>query len=417
MLLIYTPITTSRISYIMQIMIGDLLQAEYSITNDLADFLQYEGVKFSYSNEEAGELHFGSMGLLQETGIASQDLSVVTWQEYKLFFPVSNGALPFDPFAVAFYLITRYEEYYPEVPKDEHGRYMVTESIAYKNGFHRKPMVNMIACEIGKMLKALFSDFTLPTLSSTILRTYDVDIAYQYKGKTPFRFVGSLVKSLLQFDFQKANKLMLTLFGKEVADDFDTFALYKERALSEHQSPIHFILTAPFGKFDRNISYKSEAFRKLIHYLSTFSEIGLHPSYPSSRALSLIGQEKQRLEKICGYKVVKSRQHFLRFTFPDTFVRLIDDGFTDDYSLGWTNEVGFRASISIPFPFYDLHKEQKTSLILHSLHTMDAALNRLTTSKEDQKRIIDDLIAEIKQYGGEFVMLEHNSFSPLPLLF
>ena len=410
MLLIYTPIITPRISYIMQIMVGDLLQSEYSITDDLVAFQQYEGVKFSYGNEAIEGLHFDSVGLLQEIGVTSQDLSVVTWQGYNLFFPVSKGALSFDPFAVAFYLITRYEEYDLETPKDEHGRYMVAESIAYKNGFHRKPMINIIACEIGKMLKAFSPDYVLPKPSFTILRSYDVDIAYQYKGKTVVRFVGSLVKSLLQFDFQKVGKLILTLLGKEVADDFDTFALYRQRALSEQQTPIHFILTAPFGKFDRNISYKSKAFKRLIQYLSEFSEIGLHPSYSSSRALSLIGEEKQRLEKVFGNKVVKSRQHFLRFTFPNTFNQLIAEGFTDDYSLGWTNEAGFRASITIPFPFYDLHKEQKTSLILHSLHTMDAALARLTSSEEEQKRIINDLIAAVEQYGGEMVMLEHNSF-------
>ena len=78
--------------------------------------------------------------------------------------------------------------------------------------------------------------------------------------------------------------------------------------------------------------------------------------------------------------------------------------------MGWPNEVGFRASISVPFPFFNLSENCETQLILHPLTIMDGALDSLCIT-EEKNEIINILTEEVKKSGGEIVILRHNSYS------
>lgn len=229
--------------------------------------------------------------------------------------------------------------------------------------------------------------------------THDVDIAYQYIGKPWWRLCGAMAKALLQFRFTHANNYLKTALGKEVTDPFDNF----EPEKVSHK-PIYFILTSSFGKYDKNISYKTKEFRDLVNKLKEFSDIGIHPSYHSSRKTTLIRKEKDLLEAIADLEVTKSRQHYLRFRFPDTFRALIKARIIDDYSLGWHDEAGFRASIAVPYPFFDLEKNEETELILNPLAFMDSVFE-----KEKGEIIFKELRNEVKEMGGTLIVLTHNS--------
>ena len=410
-MLIYTPVITSRIEYIMKIMIGKLLLTDYEITDDFNYYSNYRDIKFAYCHDSIEGINFSPASILFETNIIRQDIVPVKWDDYKLFFPVKDSIFSFDPFAVGFYLITRYEEYHTDNKKDAHGRFDITNAVSFQHGFYRIPLVNILSNEIGKVLKSHFSHYELPKQTFNQIDTYDVDIAFQYKGKGGIRFIGSLAKSIISGNFEKTKKLLLSLLGKNVEDKFDTYELHRQRAIQRNSRPIHFILTAPFGKFDRNISPHSKAFADLIQQLSQFSDVGLHPSYYSSVKPELLKKEKALLENKLGLSITKSRQHYLRFEFPDTFNHLIENGIEEDYSLGWPNEVGFRASISIPFPFFDLTRNIETRLLLHPLTIMDGALDSICSDEKEKNEIINFITNEIKKSGGEMVILRHNSYS------
>ena len=415
-MLIYCPVITPRVIYIMNIIVGRLWQTEFRLTDNIQEYENHDGIKFAYGNDAVEGIYFNAVNLLFEENIRPQLLSPVSWHGLRLFFPVDQSAIPFDPFALAFYLITRYEEYLPDIETDVHNRFKVTGSAAFLNGFHRKPVINIIANILAEMIRKQYPDFPVKKNPFRILTTYDVDIAYQYKVKNTLRFTGSLLKSILKSDFNKAGKLLRALGGKPVEDEYDTFDEHRRYAMEKGSRPVHFTLTAPFGKYDRNISPESKAFRNLVRKLSEFSDIGIHPSYYSSEKEILIGKEKKKLEKICGFPVMQSRQHFLRFSFPDTFRALMKYNITDDYSLGWPDEVGFRASIANPFPWYDLSAETETSLILHPLTVMDGALAHITKNNQEQEEIIRAIIDEVQNTGGEVVTLSHNSYSVSSLL-
>lgn len=412
MLCIFLPEINPRLEYVMRLFWGRLCRTEYFLTTDWSSFLQYEGAKFAYGKED--NPNFPCFPTIIPNPLLEKDvhpwiIEEVPWQNWRLFFPVNSSLLPFDPFAVVFYLVTRYEEYLP-TELDEHKRFCAKNSLSYRLGFHRFPMVNKIAETVAEIIIRYFPKWHYHHLSFSNLPTFDVDIAYKYRGKTPLRFCGSLVKSVIKGDFVSSKRLCETLFLKSnnIVDEYDTFKKHKCIAKHMKATPIHFLLTAPWGKFDRNISYHSSSFCRLVEELKEFSFIGIHPSYFSSDHPSMIAQEKARLEDIAKMPITKSRQHFLRFYFPDTFRALVNCGITDDYSLGWHDEVGFRASITSPFYFFDLLKNEETPLLLHPLHLMDGAIFRCE-EEQNFSSVISKLQNEVVKYGGEFVTLQHNS--------
>jgi len=399
-MLIYIPTLTPRISYTFRVIFERILNSFVNFTTNIDEFLSSTEPKMAYCPDEIGtSVWVEATPLLFEDNIVKQNITSKKWNYLTLFFPTKNGVLPADFAAIIFFLISRYEEYYEDNLHDKHGRFPCQNSVAYQLGWHRKLMVHRLSVLLAETIKVHFPQFEYKTPQYEEFSTHDVDIAYQYKGKPWWRCCGALIKAMLQLRFEHANNYLKTILRKEIADPFDNF-----EPETGKNKPIYFILTAPFGKYNKNISTKSSVFQELINKLKETSEIGIHPSYYSSNKTSLIEKEKKQLEEISQLKITKSRQHFLRFRFPDTFRALINFGITDDYSLGWHNEAGFRASIAVPYPFFDLVKNEETALMLHPLALMDGIF-----SKKEEQTILNELREEVSEMGGTLVVLTHNS--------
>jgi hypothetical protein len=102
--------------------------------------------------------------------------------------------------------------------------------------------------------------------------------------------------------------------------------------------------------------------------------------------------------------------------FPETYRTLIDNDITDDYTMGYSGDVGFRASICTPFYFYDLDREQITNLRVHPFAVMEATLKYyLKIKPEEALKYIAPLVQEAKAVDGVFMSLWHNeSLSNIP---
>ena len=107
----------------------------------------------------------------------------------------------------------------------------------------------------------------------------------------------------------------------------------------------------------------------------------------------LLREELEWLEVIGDKDIQASRQHYIRLTTPETYRRLIAAGIRKDFSMGYGSINGFRASVSTPFTWYDLEKEETTSLTVYPFCFMDA--NAFYESKHTPSqsiRRIDDVL-------------------------
>jgi hypothetical protein len=99
----------------------------------------------------------------------------------------------------------------------------------------------------------------------------------------------------------------------------------------------------------------------------------------------------------------------LKIEYPVTFRNLLKAGISEDYSMGYASETGFRAGICIPFYFYDLERETTTGLLLIPFQVMDVTLQQYLELKPDEAwEEIQNLMNEVKNVNGTFVSVWHN---------
>jgi len=389
-MLIYSEKITARLQYIAEVFFEDV-----NITSSVPAFSDYENVKINYSHKKFSEdeFHIQPSGLLFEGEIHKQNISCSEWNELKIFFQ-TKGDIPFDIFSASFYLLSRYEEYLPH-KKDSYGRFSHEESLAFKENFLHLPLVNLWWLQFYQLMKRKFPGFTIPSSNFSFLPTYDIDIAYAVKGRGWLRKVYQLLKG-----------------QSEVNDVFDVYDWLDELHSKHQLTPICFFLLAKRrSKYDKNLSPKSAALKKLISDLSAKYPIAIHPSWQSHYDEQLVKDERMSLEKISGRKITSSRLHYIKFTLPHTFRILIDSGITHDYSMGYGSINGFRASFTSSFYWYDLMQEKKTSLRLHPFCFMEA------NSHFEQKFTAAEAANELQQYcdvvkkvNGELITIFHNHF-------
>jgi hypothetical protein len=109
--------------------------------------------------------------------------------------------------------------------------------------------------------------------------------------------------------------------------------------------------------------------------------------------------------------ITRSRQHYIRFTLPQTYRNLLKHGIQKDFSMGYGSINGFRASVASSFYWYDLEKDTETGLQLFPFCFMDA--NAFYEQKYTAAQAMNELIHYyhlIRKVNGLMVTIWHNSF-------
>lgn len=409
MILIYTHKITPRVKYIFKHLFENILGMEINLTNDVQEFVAFSGAKISYSRKAlSNELFFYAHPLLFENGISDQEINVTQWNGLSIFFSgIGSSALPFDPFAASFYLLTRYEEYLAHI-KDAFARFPASESVASKNGFLQKPVVDQWAHLMRDVLIERFPNLEFPQKEFSYINTIDIDNAYAYQEKGMMRTLGAYARSFIKFNFRELFERTMVLMGKAV-DPFDCFEYMLAIEKKYKLNSVYFFLVGNYGENDKNIPVTSRKFQLLIKHIADYTRVGIHPSYGSNTNNSRLKMELSRLERILNREVRDSRQHFLKLVMPDTYRSLLDLNIRRDYTMGYASEPGFRAGTSYPFHFYDLDMEVATPLLIYPFMVMDGTLNYYQKKSVDEAtQIVKELIDEVKAVNGTFVSLWHN---------
>lgn len=411
LMIIYSPIISHRLRYIADF-IGRQLTGQPALLTDRQDeFIATDGprINFSAARITPDETWIIPHGLLTEKGIQQQATDCFEWNGYTAFFK-TGGDIPFDLFAATFYLLSRYEEYLPH-EKDIYGRYAHENSLAYREGFLNRPLINSWLEELKKMVRQKFPAFTIHHSPFTFLPTYDIDEAYSFKYKEWWRSAGAAVKDLLLLRFKRIAQRRRVLNGKET-DPFDSYAWINDLHRPYKVHPRYFFLVAAKNKgYDKNILPKQTAMKTLLQQHAEKYSIGVHPSWQSGDEPALLQQEKETIEKVTQLKVTISRQHYIRLSLPRTYRNLVDAGIREDFSMGYGSINGFRASVASPFYWYDLETEQTTPLHLYPFCYMEA--NSFFEQKYSPLQALDEMhhyYNEVKKVNGLLITIWHNTF-------
>ncbi|MBU2974220.1 polysaccharide deacetylase family protein [Zobellia sp. B3R18] len=407
MLLIYTHKITSRFRYTMKQVFTRILGIEVSFTTKVEDFIKHSGAKITYTKQPLqNEFFVRSNDLLFEQGINNLQISVSDWDGVPCFFKAGERSnLPFDIFSASFYLLSRYEEYLPHV-KDIHERFPVKDSLAYKHKFLRSPVVDIWAYRLLEELKLKFPDLEYKPKKYRYVSAIDVTTSHCFAYRGVVRSIAGFFYDLGSLKFKRVAQRVRVWFNAH-EDPYDNFSflvgLHKKYGVKD----IFFFQFADYSTFDKNVSPDNNKFRFLIKSIADYSKVALAASYSSFNEIDLLKKEKKKLTGVINKPINASRLRYNRVDLPHTYRNLVEAEFVDDYTMGYTHEIGFRASTCTPFYFYDINLEVQQPIRIHSFAFHDYAFSNYTSDDGilNQVRIICD---EVRAVNGEFVSVFSN---------
>ncbi|MDA9299662.1 hypothetical protein N9P97_02165, partial [Saprospiraceae bacterium] len=255
-----------------------------------------------------------------------------------------------DIVAASFYMLTRWEETVIE-NKDEHNRFLAIDSLAYKNNFLHRPIVNEYVEILYQTLKSFGLDQERKFRQYTTVATHDVDRPYLWRSK--LGKMKSIGASLLLRRDREEIKLRAGNLAVGI-DPFDTFDLLMDMSESIGEKAHFFFMAGGETEFDNFYQLGEQAVIDLIKRIKERNHcIGIHPSYNTYNNTEMLFSEIDALKMATGMEVTASRQHYLRFDASSTWNNLEEANVRCDSTLGYPDEAGFRSGVCYTYPVYD----------------------------------------------------------------
>lgn len=407
MLLVYTHKITPRFTYIMKHIFTRMLQIDVKFTTKIEDFIKHTSAKITYTRQPLqNEFFIRSHDLLFEQGVRDIEINIQNWDGIPCFFQTNEkSVVPYDIFAASFYLMSRYEEYLPHL-KDAHGRYPVEESLAFKNGFLEKPVVDIWVNKFKQALLKRFPYLQLPKREFKHISIIDVSVSHCFKERGIIRSLGGMTVDFFSFKIRRLIQRLIVLSGIR-KDPYDNFQELIEVHKKFNVTAMFFFLFSDYSNYDKNISVNNTRFRSLIKSIADYNTVSLMTSYDSFNDVTLLKKDRFRLMDLIKRPVKEARLRYNRINIPDSYKDLVSAEFTEDYSMGYKRSPGFRAGTCTSFYFYDISFELQLPLKIHPFCITDYSLVKYKTL-EEASAVLYRLREEIVKVNGTCITIFSN---------
>ncbi len=401
MVTFYTEKYTPRLKYVVQHVFEKILCADVTITKDINEAKQADGPIVCYSRSDImmGAFNIRPHGLLFQSDIRDFGINVTGWEGMPIFFQTDNAQydLPFDIFSATFYLISRYEEYNGET--DEYGRFVKENSLAYKNDFIARPVVDEWAYKLEALLTEKVGYTPAKKQRFRMHSSVVIDNQFKYRHRSILKNTAQMCRKIFSGDWRGFKHQLRVLLYLE-NDPYNNLDYIIRFHNDVKLNPSFFVLVR---KGDNDCKCIYTTYGLLKKTLRRSYVTGLHPSYASDSNTKEIRKELKSLEKkITKQRVTTAMFHRLRFNLPKSYESLLKIGIQDDYSMGYIDAVGFRASTCTPFRFYDMKHECKTRLMVHPLLFTDESIKESNIHHNSFEDTMIPMINSIKKVNGQF---------------
>ncbi|UPT77640.1 polysaccharide deacetylase family protein [Sulfurovum sp. XGS-02] len=323
-----------------------------------------------------------------------------------------------DIFASSFFMLTRWEEYVNK-NRDVHDRFPANESLAFKNGFLDRPVVNEYLEMLKNMLFSLDTNLKFKIYNYKLLLTHDVDSILKYPNFT------SGIKEITG-DFIKRRNIQLAIDNlvlkikttlKIKKDPFDTFDYLMDISEKIGGKSYFFFMGNGVTKFDNMYKSDDGFVQSLVKKIKQRGHhIGIHPTYSAYNDFEQFKKEKQELQKKLDTEITFGREHYLRFEVPTTWQIWEDNGMEWDSTLSYPDKEGFRCGVCYAYSVFNVLTRKQLNLKERPLIVMDGSFSTYQPNikPSDMENKITYLMQKVKKYNGEFVFLWHNSSFNIP---
>lgn len=300
--------------------------------------------------------------------------------------------------------LSRFEETLPG-PRDQHGRFSAFSSVAWRDGFLDRPIVDEFGLGLEMALRALLPGWQPLPRRLRVKLGIDVDeigipfslrtsVGHCLRRRRPEATVRDLVAAATGVDtfYQKLLREMVSL---AVDRNVGTAVYWKASTRGRHDTG--------YDPRDRRIVSMIESFRRM------GVEIGIHPGYETFQSMDALQREVSILEELLPQKPLGGRQDFLRWN-PQMWVSWESLGLAYDASVGFADHVGFRAGTCFPYTPWLLAERREAQLLEIPLMAMDATLEHyMKLDGHDALGVLRDCVRRCRSVGGVFSTLWHNT--------
>lgn len=301
-------------------------------------------------------------------------------------YPAKGKAIVRTDIVYATFFFTSRAEELINPRRDEHNRFRAAYSMLNEKSRLQIPRLDEYARLVLKLL-----ELPLPEPGfGHIYLTHDIDAISRY------RHLRGAVGGILRGESKQVWQSLMDIHN----DPLYTFPwIIQQDAMVPQADVIYFVKNTRGKGYDYpqyclwGKDYKR--LKKLLRNSNAY--MGVHGSYYGS------------IPKIKYSKMY--RAHYLRCPI-DQLQRLADAGYTDDFTMGYADQAGFRLQTTRAVRWINPKTMQLTSLTLHPLMIMDNTLsqsNYMNLGEDEAYFLCERMIEKVRMHHGDLCLLWHNN--------
>ena len=307
--------------------------------------------------------------------------------------------------AAAALVLSRHEEIdAPE--RDKHGRFRSADSIARRDRYLDRPIVD----EWGLALEQVFSALEPGFRANRKLRvkiSHDVDLI-----GIPFGLREPAVQILARRQFGVALRDLLSGFTGVVPGSLRQVMAICAQVQERGLEPALYWKASARTAHDSGYDIADSRVARLIDWARAGGiEMGVHPGYYTFGNPSELAAEVKRCRQAISEREIGGRQHYLRWS-PETWLHWDQCELAYDSSVGFADCVGFRAGTCWPYRPWLWRENRRANLLEIPLIVMEQSLispRYMGLAPDESASAVSDLLRKCASVGGVFTLLWHNN--------
>ncbi|MDO4729274.1 MAG: polysaccharide deacetylase family protein, partial [Bacteroidota bacterium] len=354
---------------------------------------------------------------------APEDNTPILFGSKNLYIDNNEIRCGMDIFASSFFMLVRWEEYVNK-KRDKHDRFVAKESVAFKNNFLHRPIVNEYIEMLKNMMLYLDKSLKFKQHDSKFFVSCDVDEPFDPTVKNIQILIRTCVGDLIKrksfsICINRIKRYIFNKIGNYKYDENYTFDWYMDICeKAKLKASFYFI---PYNLEPGNGSYSlndKKIQELIVKIYKRGHEIGVHGSYQTYLDKEKAKAQKNMLENILKevnicQNIAGNRQHYLRWDSSATPSVLEYCNFDYDTTGGYADVCGFRYGICYEFSMFDFIDRKKLKLKQRPLVVMECTVMDEQYMNIKNTNDVSAAILALKnkcfKYNGNFSLLWHNS--------
>lgn len=325
-----------------------------------------------------------------------------------LFAEVSPGQFRCteDLFASTALVLARYEELDP--PRhDAHSRFEAASSMAVRDGYLDRPIVDEYGLALEAVIRALIPGFKPRPRRLRVKLSHDIDeIGIPFSARAAA--VQIVARRSIATGMRDLASAVAPVVPGSLRQVMEICSLAEEHGL---RSALYWKASGRTS-YDSGYSLADPRVAKVLAWARERNiEMGVHPGYDTFLEPDKLREEAGRCRAALQQQHIGGRQHYLRW-HPESWAHWEQCGLAYDSTVGYADRVGFRAGTCVPYFPWLWRENRRANLLEVPLIVMDRTITSadyMGLTPDESLTMLKNLMRRCEAVGGVLTILWHNN--------